>query len=41
MGLLAFLERLFGRKVDLVIRDGIKPRLRDAILRDAAEVPGL
>jgi uncharacterized protein len=41
MGLLAFLERLFGRNVDLVIREGIKPRLRDAILRDAADVPGL
>jgi hypothetical protein len=24
-----------------VIREGIKPRLRDAILRDAADVPGL
>ncbi len=41
MGLLAFLENLFGRKVDLVVREGLKPRLRDAILRDAADVPGL
>ena len=41
MGLLAFLERRFGRKVDLVLRDGIKPRLKEAILREAADVPGL
>ena len=36
MGLLAFLEGRFGRKVDLVVRDGIKSRLREA-----ADVPGL
>lgn len=41
MGLLAFLEELLGGKVDLVIREGIKLRLREAILRDAADVPGL
>lgn len=41
MGLLAHLERLFGRKVDLVLPDGIKPRLKDAILREAVNVAGL
>ena len=34
MGLKSFLEDLFQRKVDLVIRDDIKPALRSSILRD-------
>ncbi|MEP0846278.1 MAG: nucleotidyltransferase family protein [Phycisphaerae bacterium] len=29
------LERLLGRKVDLVPKDGLKPRIREAILREA------
>jgi uncharacterized protein len=41
MGLKLFLEELFDRPVDLVIADGIKPRLRAAILRDAIHAPGL
>jgi predicted nucleotidyltransferase len=41
MGLADFLEGLFGRKVDLVIRESIKPLLRDRILREARDVPGL
>lgn len=30
-----FLERIFGRSVDLVLADAIKPRLRPAILAEA------
>lgn len=41
MGLIDFLETLFGRKVDVVIRGSIKPLLSEAILRDARDVPGL
>ena len=41
MDLKAFLEELFGRRVDLVIADSIKPRIRDRILREAVHVPGL
>lgn len=41
MGLIDFLETLFGRKVDVVIRGSIKPLLRETILRDARDVPGL
>ena len=40
MGLLGFLERLFGRKVDLVMKDTIKPLIRDRILRETIYVPG-
>lgn len=36
-----FLEDLFGRPVDLVLADGIKPRLRPTILREAVYAPGL
>jgi predicted nucleotidyltransferase len=32
------LEELLGRRVDLVPRDGIKPRLRDIIVGDAIPV---
>ena len=32
MGLKFFLEELLGRKVDLVLKESIKPRLREAIL---------
>jgi len=41
MGLKEFLEGLFGRRVDLVLRSAIKPRLRERILREVVDVPGL
>lgn len=41
MDLKAYLEELFGRKVDLVIMDAIKPRLRSHILAGTVDVPGL
>jgi hypothetical protein len=41
MDLKAYLEELFGRKVDLVLRDAIKPRLRERILAETVDVPGL
>ena len=40
MDLKAFLERLFQWPVDLVLRDTIKPRLRDTILRETLYAPG-
>jgi len=39
MDLKFLLEDLFGRRVDLVISDAIKPRLRPAILSEAVYVP--
>ena len=41
MDLKLFLEELFDRPVDLVLADGIRPRLRAAILLDAIHPPGL
>lgn len=41
MGLKSFLEQLFGRKVDLVLIDTIKPRLRDSILGEVQYAEGL
>lgn len=41
MDLKAFLEKLFGCRVDLVIADAIKPRLRGIILEEAVHAPGL
>ncbi len=41
MDLKAFLEQLFGCRVDLVIADAIKPRLRTPILEGAIHAPGL
>ena len=41
MDLKFFLEELFDRPVDLVLADGIRPRLRAAILREAIHAPGL
>jgi predicted nucleotidyltransferase len=35
MGLRRLLERLFERKIDLVIKSGIRARLRDNILNEA------
>lgn len=36
-----FLENLFGRKIDLVLADSIKPRLRKAILSEVVYATGL
>lgn len=41
MDLKTYLESLFARRVDLVLRDTIKPRLREAILAEALHAPGL
>ena len=41
MDLKFFLDDLFDRRVDLVLSDGIKPRLRAAILQEAVHAPGL
>jgi predicted nucleotidyltransferase len=41
MDLKTFLERLFGCRVDLVLREAIKPRLRASILESAVYAPGL
>lgn len=35
MAVKEFLESLLGQRVDLVLKSAIKPRLRDAILREA------
>ena len=36
-----FLERLFGRPVDLVLADALKPALRAGILEETVYAPGL
>lgn len=41
MGLKEFLEQLFDRRVDLVVSEVLKPRLRDGILRETVYAPGL
>ena len=41
MDLKQYLEDLFGCRVDLVISDAVKPRLRRMILEEATHVPGL
>ena len=41
MNVKAFLESLFGCRVDLVLENTIKPRLRGAILREAVHATGL
>ena len=41
MDLKFFLEDLLGRPVDLVLRDAVKPRLREPILAEAVHAPGL
>lgn len=41
MDLKEFLENLFGCRVDLVLSNAIKPRLRPFILKDAIDVEGL
>lgn len=32
-----YLESILGRQVDLVMRDGLKPRIRDSVLREAID----
>lgn len=41
MGLLFYLEDLFGRKVDLVMKDTIKPLIKNRILRETIYAEGL
>jgi hypothetical protein len=41
MDLKAFLEKLFGCRVDLVLENAIKPRLRSTILNEALHAEGL
>jgi uncharacterized protein len=41
MDLKEFLEELFGCKVDLVMKDGLKPRLREPILKETIYAQGL
>ena len=41
MDLKAYLEELLGCRVDLVVAEAIKPRLRDRILGEALHAPGL
>lgn len=41
MDLKELLETLFGRRVDLVINEVIKPRLRERILAETIYAPGL
>lgn len=41
MGLKFFLEELCGRKVDLVIADDIKPRLKPSIMSEVVYAEGL
>ena len=40
MDLKFYLEDLFGRDVDLVMADSVKPRLRPYIAREVQYVPG-
>ncbi len=41
MGLKIFLEDLFQCRVDLVLSDSLKTRLRDKIIQETVYVPGL
>jgi len=41
MQLKDFLETLLGRRVDLVLAEAVKPRLRGPILEEALHAPGL
>ena len=41
MDLKEFLEELFGCKVDLVMKDALKPTLREPILKETVYVQGL
>lgn len=41
MDLKFFLEDLFGRRVDLVLLDRLKPQLKDRVLAEVIDAPGL
>ncbi len=41
LGLKACLEPIFDHRVDLAIKDDLKPRLRETILREAVHAAGL
>lgn len=41
MDLKFFLEGLFGRRVDLVIKETVKPRIRDAVFEETVYAEGL
>ena len=41
MDLKDFLEEMFGCKVDLVMKDALKPRLREPILKETIYAQGL
>ena len=41
MDLKFFLEELLGNRVDLVLQDALKPRIRPRILAEAVRAPGL
>jgi uncharacterized protein len=41
MDLKAFLEQLFGTRIDLVLESAVKPRLRAVISEEAVHAPGL
>ena len=41
MDLKDFLEEMFGCKVDLVMKDALKPRLREPILKETVYAQGL
>ncbi len=41
MDLKEYLEQLFGCKVDLVMKDALKPRLREPILKETIYAQGL
>lgn len=40
MGLKMFPKEILGRKVDLVLKDSIKPALRRSIMAEMADAPG-
>jgi predicted nucleotidyltransferase len=41
MGLCFYLEELFGRSIDVVLRDSIKERMREKILQEVRYVEGI
>lgn len=41
MGLLHYLEELFGRKVDLVMKDTVKPIIKERVFGETVYVSGL
>lgn len=41
IGLKSFLESLFSRRVDLVLSESLKPRLRQKVFQEVIYAPGL